>query len=298
MRPCLLVLLLLAGVAAAKDKKPPVPFRDSPLASVDLDPSALTSETPVSRRRARATLNQAVEQKLAVQISSDPRVSWFVPASTLVEDKARVEQRALMLVERGELDEALWELARAGSTGALRDSVARLHSCVHGGASAPASVAAVATTFAPGDQFVVAYGETLVVERRVQQAVRIAGLRAGRTIWEHELGSEVFGHVYALHGRRLFAARVDRITALDVETGALQWSFTREAFKVSDESGWHLRATCLPVTLTVTLDAVTWDRGPAYPTERLDPASGRLLEVKPGSLGLDVPTGRVRMREG
>ena len=83
MRLSLIALLLLAGVATAKERwLPPV---DEPLHAIDVDTSALVSETLVSRRSARRALNEAIEKGLLAQISSDAKVQWCVTAASLEE---------------------------------------------------------------------------------------------------------------------------------------------------------------------------------------------------------------------
>lgn len=268
----LVALLLLAAGCSGGDRvicclrAPPrwLPaWSQSEAPALALDVADLGSTAPAARRRAWRTLRDASAGGLLVDISSEPAIRWCVAPATLTETVESVEHRAALLVERGDLDVALWELERVGSRSLLHDHVRALHDRVHAkGCPSPA------------------YGEGVhVVPSERDGVLSISGLRGESSLWTREVGSarEPVPFSQTARGSRIFLAHIDRVIALDAETGAIAWCFQRKAWTDDPVRAW-IAEEVTGYELRVSRDAVEIVRRSGLPTDRLDPRTGRLLD--------------------
>ena len=80
------------------------------------------------------------------------------------------------------------------------------------------------------------------------------------------------------------------MTAIDAGTGSVEWVHVREHWSRDAEGSWlHALPVNDPFELHVAYEVVELERNHGWPAERLDASTGRLLEVRYGSLGRVLP---------
>jgi len=294
----LIVLALLAAVGckSAPDYVylPPAVAVPDELPSLPFDVAALDS-APWVRRAALRRIDEAIEKDVLLLVSKDPRILHAVSPATFTESARAVEAHAQRLVERGDVEAAIWDLERAGSTSPLLPAARALHAKMrrdpHPELAEPFEYGELPDGFTLLRTECVAAGVTILQAQGCERTW-LLGFRDGAFAWKRDLGASgalAFKHV--VRGPRVFFALLDRVFALDAETGAIAWSFQRRSFEAGDETAgdWVRGAPEVTFRLNVTLDVVELERGFDYPIERLDPRTGELRELKLGARGTAVP---------
>ncbi|MEZ0228738.1 MAG: PQQ-binding-like beta-propeller repeat protein [Planctomycetota bacterium] len=256
-------------------------WMSSELPAVRVDVAALASTNPAVAWRANRVLREALGRDALVDLSADPAVAWCLPARGLHESVAAVERRAALLVERGDLETAIWELERVGST----SPVLRVARELMERAGPPGATVTAHVDFAPPQGWNVVRSECVVGGVLIVQAVRegtswLLGLGEGGLLWKRPLGaaaSEAIPFTPVVRGGRVFLGAVDRAIALDAATGEIAWVFQRRAWDEEDGRPWNADSP-IPFELRVTHEAVELIRGAQHPRDTLDPRTGRRID--------------------
>ncbi len=248
--------------------------------SLTLDPAVLASTSETARRSVRRTLRDAVSRGALVDVSCDASFAWCLPPSALEETVALVEQRAASQIERGELEAAIWDLERIGSTSPMLSIARELAKKTDPWPRVSASSEHPVPAGYELRRCAGVVGGVEVVQAERDGTLWLLGLGAEGLLWKQSLGVAVKEEIpfeARVRGGRLFLAQVDRALALDVATGRIVWSFRRLSWGDEDRRPF-IAYSPLPFVFDVSHDAVELIRGAEYPRDRLDPRTGRPLD--------------------